>query len=302
MIMNTIIKRIKRYLYAYYIVGITRPIDVFSNTTVNKVTWIKFPGHKDNWIADPFLFNVSSDSIDILVEEMVEKKNKGRLAKITVNHDGKLLKKKIILELDTHLSFPIFYKENDRTFVYPENSDSGCLKMYDYDYTCDKLVNPRTIINEPLVDTAIHKYGENYYAFGVLFSGMPYETTKQLRIYKSSKIDGIYTLIQTIESQKKWERGGGGILLKGNKIIRPSQSCEELYGHHLLFQEIEKDDCGFKEKVLGTLLPGCDFPVSVHTYNELDDMAVIDSQRHYLGNLSLAALKIVSFFKKRLIL
>ncbi len=88
---------------------------------------------KDRWFADPFLLDVTDEEIIILAEEYEHKLAKGRLAKLIIDKKSYKLKSyKIILELPTHLSFPIYYRKDDKIYIYPENSESGKCTLYLY--------------------------------------------------------------------------------------------------------------------------------------------------------------------------
>lgn len=282
------VQYLRKLTKPFYIIGYLPYRDNFQSAVdFSKVQWIKFPKYKKNWVADPFLFSISGNTIEILVEEMREDEGKGRLSKLCIDKKtGKLLDKKVILDLPSHLSFPIFFKENEKTYVYPENSGGGALRIYEYDYSTDKLVNPQVIIDEPLVDTIIHKIDGTYYAFGVVDDGVSHESTKILKVYSSKTLTGKYTQIQTIKNDKKWERGAGHIIERNGRIFRPAQSCEERYGHHIVFFEMVFDGKEFKEKYVGDIMPGKEYPLSIHTYNELDGYVIIDSLGYYYGRFS----------------
>ena len=91
----------------FYIIGYLPYRDNFQSAVdFAKVQWVKFPSYKKNWVADPFLFSIFDNTIEILVEEMCEDEGKGRLSKLCIDKkSGKLLDKKVILDLPSHLSF-----------------------------------------------------------------------------------------------------------------------------------------------------------------------------------------------------
>ena len=82
----------------FYIIGYLPYRDNFQSAVdFSKIQWIKFPNYKKNWVADPFLFSISDNTIEILVEEMREDEGKGRLSKLCIDKKtGKLLDKKVI--------------------------------------------------------------------------------------------------------------------------------------------------------------------------------------------------------------
>lgn len=283
------LNKIKRYLLRrYYIVGICEHTDDIYNSVgdVNAVKWIKYPGYKKNWIADPFILTADKNTITFFAEEWVDKNQKGRLVKLIVNRKKlKVIDKSIILELDTHLSYPIIYREGNDIYVYPENAESGLLNIYKYNVTTDKLENPIAIIKEPLLDTVIRKIDGVYYAFGVKYLTGQQKDTKTLEIYKSNTLLGSYEHFQTIENALCHERGAGDIAVINNTLIRPTQNCEGDYGLNVIFNKLVFDDFQFKETEIGKLLPCSNKPEGLHTYNAYENIAIIDSIAYSCGNV-----------------
>jgi hypothetical protein len=134
----------------------------------DKVKWIKTNGfEKDGWFADPFILEVTDDKIILLAEQFYYPINRGRIVQLTLDKSYKLLNVKPILTLSTHLSFPNIWRENGKTYVYPENYQGGALRIYEYKE--QGLVNPRTIINEPLLDSQMIKINDKYFVFAVKY-------------------------------------------------------------------------------------------------------------------------------------
>lgn len=160
----------------------------FSNTDDLFKVWDirQMKHHENKWFADPFILDVTDREIVVLVEEMDFKRDKGRIACLIINRDNyELVDHKILLELKTHLSFPAIIRKNDEVYVYPENSESGKLLLYQYDFNKNALVEVESIINQPLTD-AIY-YRDNNGEF-ILSTMMPDPNGRCLYIYK--KVDG----------------------------------------------------------------------------------------------------------------
>lgn len=84
--------------------------DVVNNKPLRYV-WIK-NHYTDRWFADPFVLDVNDDYVYLLVEEYTYTRRKGLIVKLTI--DRKLLiitKREEVLEVDTHLSFPIIERK-----------------------------------------------------------------------------------------------------------------------------------------------------------------------------------------------
>ena len=121
---------IKSYIRRrFYIVGIGQRSDSRYNTITKaskNIKWLKYENYKKDWIADPFVYKVEDDVMTIFAEQMDSSTEKGKLVKIDISLPKmEILTINTMLELDTHLSFPIFLKYDDQTYVYPENYQSG---------------------------------------------------------------------------------------------------------------------------------------------------------------------------------
>ena len=82
--------------------------------------------YKNKWFADPFILEATENTIQFLVEEFDDKVGRGRIARLKVNKSNCRIEEcSIILDLPTHLSFPVIYRVNGCIYVHPENSASG---------------------------------------------------------------------------------------------------------------------------------------------------------------------------------
>lgn len=254
-----------------------------------RIKWVENP--KGSWYADPFIYKNADCFMDVFVEEMNTSKHPagGVITKLRIDKNSyKVLDKKILLSLPTHLSFPIFINENGKTYVYPENYQSGSVIIYEYNEQRELLTNPRTIIDEPLLDTQIVKIGNEYYAFGVKYVTGLQEDTKILYIYKSHSLTGHYDLFQTITNTRCEERGAGIIFKDANgRIIRPAQCCEGGYGKAVIFYELDFVDGVFTETEIGRLEPNPKAKNGqvLHTFNQWGECCVIDGLRVYYPHL-----------------
>ena len=119
---------------------------------LNKVQWLKHP-YRDRWFADPFIFKVTDSEIIVFVEECPIERPKGILCELVIDRKTKRLKERyVLLESDTHLSYPAFIRQNGTVYVYPENGASGKLNIYEYDETNHRLVNPKCILEKSVAD------------------------------------------------------------------------------------------------------------------------------------------------------
>ncbi len=271
---------------SYYIGFLTEAeLSLPVNERYARIKWMDVRQYeKEGWFADPFLLSVNDDTIELFAEEMIYQTGRGVLVYLKVDRNSfSVLDKKNILSLDTHLSFPIYIEEDDKIYVYPENYQSGELKMYEYDETVKILLNPKTIIAEPLLDTQIVKIDKSYFAFGVKYQTGSQTDTKELLIYKAEELMGEYKCIQKIENLRCEERGAGLIYREDGRLIRPAQCCEGGYGREVILYELCKDEVGFKEVEFERVIPDRTVRMGgvLHTYNKKDGMVVVDGWAYH---------------------
>ena len=273
-----------------YKIGFINEEDLFKQKSIyDYISWLKLGDYHDGWFADPFILDVDEKNVLILVEEWVYKHNKGRISKLTVRRsDFSLLQVKPVLELDTHLSFPNIIRENGSVFVYPENAQSGCLRIYEYDETHDVLHMPKVLINEPLVDSQIVRIDNQYYLFGTPFIAGALDETKCQNVYKSDSLFGPFELMQIISSERCDERGAGEIYYDKDRLIRPCQDCDEIYGKAVILKQLLLNNERFEESSVLSINsdPNRINGQSLHTYNRFQRLCVIDGTDYHYRQLA----------------
>lgn len=280
----------KKLVRKIYNIGFVEGYTIHSSGFSSKVHWLNLNGYKNGWFADPFIYQVSDKHITVFAEEYVYNKEKGRLSTIIVDRRNmKLLDVKVLLELDTHLSFPIFIKDNGKVYVYPENSERGGLYIYEYDECTNSLIKPQLLISRPLLDAQILKVDNVYYLFAIERTSESNDITRKLLIFKSDSLMGEYKEYQTIENTMKEERGAGLIFEENGMVIRPAQCCEGDYGKATLFYELESKEGKYLEKEIARIRPleNKRWGLGLHTYNHLGDLSVIDGIDYKYRRLNL---------------
>ena len=240
-----------------------------------KVNWLKHD-YKDRWFADPFILDVTDDEIWVLVEEWYDPINRGRISKLIIDKRSFELKKiNVLLELDSHLSFPAIRRTRDGIFIYPENSATGKLMEYKYIPENEKLEFSSILLNEPLTD-AIQTdiFGER-----LLFSTrLPDANGKDLYIYYFDEERKAYQEICQYHYKDNLSRGAGDFFMYKKKIYRPSQVCIRSYGDAVSIQEVKYNNGHFYEQEIRRIYsPHPDLDLGFHTFNVFKQYIVVDA-------------------------
>lgn len=269
-----------------------------------KTDWIDDSSYlKEGWFADPFFLKLDEERIYILAEQMFYPIGHGRIVKLVIERKRKKILQVVpILQLDTHLSFPIIHRENNKVYVYPENYQGGSLRIYEYDERSEKLINPQVLINEPLLDSQLIKYEGYYYIFATKFIEGKWEETRNLFIYRAENLFGPYEEFQVITNRYNEERGAGTIYNNGDSFIRPAQCCEDRYGSNTILYNVKKANGLFSEEIIGRILPDEHIGngMLLHTFNKFNDLSIIDGYSDKYPIYKKIATKIYTLLGKNL--
>ena len=265
--------------------------DIINGKTID-VKWI-IHKYKNSWFADPFVLEVTEKEIILLVEEFYRPINKGRISKLTIDRaTNVLLKCDIILELPTHLSFPLiirkesnledFIKDIDaeyespvEPYVYllPENGESGHLYIYKLFPKSNKIIRLCSVLDKAVEDAVPIKINEHLYLFCT-----PRENPNGsvLHIYKWSYKGKQFEFLKEISFKENIARMSGSFFSYKNKLIRPTQECNFQYGHAVTLQETDITDFSFKEiRRLYSVHPRLN--IGCHTFNSYKGVTVTDA-------------------------
>lgn len=259
-----------------YNVGFAKctPSEMLDRKKLPKVHWMRHT-YKDRMFADPFFLRVDTDGIHVLVEEMIFGQH-GTINHLIIDSDSYVLKdNKIILKLDTHLSYPINYMENDKVLVYPENSASGILKLYEYDEKEDTLRPLKRLIGDPCVDSSQFIFKDDKYL--LCTHALP-SSTRNAYLYRYVNGTFIATQTEPVVKADICSRPGGNFFECQGRLYRPAQDCDGRYGRALRIMRIDSVEPWREAEVMKVEPRGWKHNQRLHTLNfdKTSGLAVID--------------------------
>ena len=243
---------------------------VMSNNGRPKINWMQHD-FKDRWFADPFILDASDDEIIVLCEEFEYATAKGRIAELVIDKCSyKLQDMNIVLEEDTHLSFPAIWREKGRIFIYPESWNSGALWLYEYKGRGRKLERVKAICDEAMADAIMTERFGNRWLLST-------RENDKLRIYDYDADSQKFVFSKEVNFGKATARNAGDFFDYQGKVYRPAQVCIERYGEATEIQEVICDENGFEFVSCKRLYsPHPKFNIGLHTINSYKGMTVID--------------------------
>lgn len=282
------IRKFKRQLQeSAWLLGICE--NGFDDLKIENIHWIdngKYQGEK--WFADPFILDYNDKVIHLLVEEFDYEVHRGRIAKLTIDRKSWTVTNcRIVLDLDTHLSFPMIWRTDKEVYVCPENYHSGGWNIYKYNSIEERLLFVQQIITEKLTDATIWS---NEDAYWLLSTYEPRPNGPELTIWKSKNLTGPFDETQRVIFNENIGRNAGMIFKYDGMLIRPAQESNLSYGHALVFQKIELKDGVFEfDEYCRISSPHPHYNIGIHTYNQHHKgMAVIDVKGYrypYMGRI-----------------
>lgn len=260
------------------------------------IHWMKHC-YQDRFFADPFILDISKDEIYVLVEELFYKDWRGRITLLTVDRDTYLLKqRKVLLDLDTHLSFPFIYRTDMGIYVIPENSASGVLNAYQFDENNEKLVWKSTLVEQPVIDPIIIQRDNQYLLFGSLPGKKEHEN---LFVWQSlDLLKGYKRVVQKplIVDRPDCARRGGDFFTFNNVLYSAVQSCVYSYGEALRLCRVNKiSSTDLDEEEVAVLYPDQSYPNGLHTFNCYKGMCVVDGLTYWFDPIR----KIISVINRK---
>lgn len=273
-----ILNHLRKYKNTYWVLGLSlRGID---GILQGEIQWIKDPaGHARRWFADPFILSHNDCQVDVLVEEFEYVTMRGHISHIVIDRQkGEIIKSTPILQLSTHLSFPVIYRMNGKVIVAPENYQSGSYTAYEYDLANERLIPIKQIAQGKFTDTIIHQFGEKFYLFSTL---EPNANGSILEIYESEDFFGPYSHFQTVTFDERIARNGGDFYHYKGQLIRPAQYNDDGYGRGLSLQSIEFGSRFSFKEISRIYSPNERFNLGFHTYNEYEGLGIVDVKGWY---------------------
>lgn len=238
------------------------------------IKWLKH-NFNDRWFADPFILESNDEEITILAEEWYYPANKGRISKLVINKKNYKLKyTRVVLELNTHLSFPAIEKINGNLYIHPENSLAGHHKIYKYNKEQETFEEYSTLSKLPLTDSICTKlFGPN-----LMFSTkLPDANGKVLGIYEWNHDKCLYKLRENIFFNDNIARMAGNFFTFNGCIYRPAQVCIKSYGDAVSIQQISFNDKWTIKEIRRLYSPNKKLSLGFHTFNVYNGNIVVDA-------------------------
>ncbi len=254
---------------------------ILEQNTQPVIEWLDAPDPAIS-SADPFLLKTDAGEIRLLFERMTSYRMDGTIRQITLDNNLRPIREKELLAEGTHLSYPFIYKENGKTYIFPENALGGSLTRYEYDEQAEALINPQLVIDKPVLDSTIVHHQGKYWLF---CTELGKDVHRNLLLFSADSLAGPYTPhpANPIKQDLYGSRPGGAIIEVEGQLYRPAQNCRNYYGESLVINKINVLNANeFREEPYMEIKPSArDFNYGIHHIHFIDNLIVVDGQRNH---------------------
>lgn len=279
-------KYIDKLFFKKWVIGICQDNikDIIRNKSFNvDINWLLKKNSFDQFHADPFLVSSNDDHFKILFEEYTFDEDYGKISLMTLDKSYRQINRKILLDTKSHLSYPFFFTENNKTYIFPESAQSGKLTCYQYDPVQESLRFVQDILDFPLRDSTILKHDDKYWIFGAFSENY---SDYQLHVFSSENLLGPYVAHSgnPVRSGLNGIRGAGNFIEVDGIIYRPTQNCKNNYGESITINKIiELNEINFVEEPYLTIKMGKKIGLnrgihSIHTINSMGNFIAVDGE------------------------
>ena len=247
------------------------------------VRWVKTE-NRDCWFADPFILDVTDTEFIVLVEEFPYSTRIGRIARLSIDRETFTVRsKKTIIDTGSHLSFPAYFRRGGKVYIYPENSRSGRLVLYEYDDATMTAKECGVLLHKAVADATVAEIGGREC---IMATTCPEDNGSRLDIYSAEGS----VLLDSVEFPDATARNAGFLFKIGDRTFRPAQDCTKSYGEKVVIQEMTlREGKPSFVPVREFKSDNSTYPLAFHTFNVFDGKYVIvDAQGHrhrILGDL-----------------
>lgn len=277
---------LKKLYFKQWVIGIANGDikNVIRTKRFNQeIKWIDLSS-KDNFQADPFILSARDGNVDIMYEDFSMTSNYGNISLMTLDRELNFVRSKVLLDTNSHLSFPFIYNEGGRTFVFPESTRNKKLSCYLYDEDKQVLNYLTDILDMPLYDPAILRYNGKYWLFGTIFEN---RSDYRLHIFHSDSLLGMYTPLKNnpVKRGLNGNRAAGNFINVDGAIYRPTQNCARRYGESITINRVRYlSETIYSEEPYMTIRINERNKLennihTIHTINSFNNMIVVDGMK-----------------------
>ena len=234
----------------------------------------------DRFWADPFPMKAAGKYY-VFFEEYLRSLERAHISVIELDQNGVVSGPTEALKLDWHLSYPFVFEWQGQYYMIPESGDKNEVQLYrslsfPFEWQFEKVLLEA---NCPL-DATLSEVNGMWWMFVNIEEEGVLVNWDELHIYYADNPLGPWKphAHNPVVSDVRSARPAGRLFWSNNTLYRPSQDSSIRYGYATVINRVNRiTPTEYSETGVAKLLPDWDKDIiGVHTFNELNEITVID--------------------------
>jgi|WetSurMetagenome_2_1015567.scaffolds.fasta_scaffold46126_2 hypothetical protein len=239
---------------------------------------------QDCFWADPHII-YREPNFYVFIEEYPYRTKRGHISVIEMDRNGNYKPPIPVLREDSHLSFPFVFDWMGQYYMIPESSERKTIDLYECIVFPDRWQYKMTLMKDvKAVDSTVFYIHGKWWLFTAMAEQEAAAPQVELFLFYSTEL---FTdqwdphPMNPIVSDVKKARGAGSILLKAERLLRPSQYCSSTYGYGFDLNEIDiLSETEYSERTVKSVRPDpAKRIIATHTYANQANLTVVDALR-----------------------
>ena len=233
--------------------------------------------------ADPFPLQLPGGEPVVFIEEYVRANHRGRISVVHLDDSERGWRRvETVLDLPTHLSYPLVFQWAGAWYLMPEQAATGGLQLYTADDFPSTWRWHSTALAAPAADATIAEIDGTWWLFTAM-NRHGGNAADELHLFHGPSPIGPWTAHRRnpVVSDVRTARPGGRIYRSDGVWYRVAQNGALSYGHSLMILRIDRiDQLAYHETAVDTILPNwAPGLMATHTINQEPALTAVDALR-----------------------
>ena len=196
------------------------------------------PPHGEEW-ADPFLLH-HEDRHHVFFEQIPCGETHGVISTFELSPDGRMSEPTVVLEHDTHMSYPHVFVVQGHAYMIPETGQRRSVELYRAERVPDRWVLEAVLLDGvSAFDATPFRCADRWWMF-VSIVERSESPNSQLSLYYADDLVGPWQphSLNPVVRDVRTARPAGRIIVNSHGHIRPGQDCSTRYGAAITLNRI----------------------------------------------------------------
>jgi hypothetical protein len=229
----------------------------------------------EEW-ADPFILHHDGRH-HVFFEHIRARETRGVISTFELGEDGQRSQPSVVLEHDTHLSYPHVFKHEDGVYMIPETEQRQSVELYRAERVPDRWVLDAVLLDGVrAVDATPFRHDGRWWMF-VSVAERRESVNAQVSLYYSDSLQGPWLphRANPVVRDVRRARPAGRVIAWDGGLIRPGQDCTTRYGSGIVLSRIvELSPSAYAEQPFARFQPSR--TRGAHCFDSDGTLAVLD--------------------------